>query len=480
MSFRDDAIEKVTKLKSKNLQAYASHYAISHLVHEIADLPELTEVSTAGRVVFCRHMGAISFLKISNVYGVIQIFVDLNKYEFMLNGESIFKYINLGDIIGVKGTIMFTTTGEKSIGAQELHLLSKCLEQISDKWHGITDVETKLRKRHLDLISHEETRQVFHTRHKLIRNIRDFLHSKGFTEVETPILQNIPSGASAYPFKTHYEALNADFYLRIAPELFLKRLVVGGYDRIFEIGKCFRNEGIDRSHLQEFTMLEFYMTYISYEELQNFAVVFLQTIIYNTLGTLKKDHMDFSQVEYISYDDLFMKYGGIRISNTTPEDIYKIAEENDLDINLYKSVDALKDAIYKKLCLSKIAAEETLRLTLVYDYPSTPLSYPHLHKPGYNYQFQIISGGFEIVRACLELTDSTLQNANFDNQMRLSMESGEKEIVRKDEDYITTQENGMPPTGGLGLGIDRLMMLIMPGKLSIRDVVLFPATKLKK
>jgi lysyl-tRNA synthetase class 2 len=474
MSFKDDGKNKILKLKEGGIEAYASDFPINYSVDKIIDLEENTFVKTAGRIKFCRHLGAISFLKIGNVFGNIQLFFDYKKFKYIINNEDAFKYINLGDIVGVEGKIIFTSTGEKSIEVEKITLLSKCLEQISDKWHGVTDTETKLRKRYVDLIANEESRNIFHRRHKLLKNIREYLYEREFTEVETPILQNIPSGASAYPFKTHYEALNDDFFLRIAPELFLKRLLVGGYEKIFEIGKCFRNEGIDRSHLQEFTMMECYISYMSYKDLQKFVVDFLQTIILKTIGTLKTSYIDFSEVEYISYDDLFIKYGGIDIRNKTYEDLKEIAKREGIKIELFKSFDALKDAIYKKLCLSKI-----INPVLVYDYPSTPLSYPNLEKPGYNYQFQLIVGHFEIVRACIELIDSEIQNKNFNDQMKLNLESGEKEVVRKDEDFIEALETGMAPTGGFGLGIDRLMMLISGENTSIRDVVLFPATKVK-
>jgi lysyl-tRNA synthetase, class II len=476
MSFREDTKIKIKKLDQLNIPAYESHYDITHSIEEIIHLSENTFIKTAGRIVFFRDLGGIAFIKISNIKGTIQLFLNKKINKFLINPiseESIFKYINMGDIIGVEGKIIFTQTGEKSIDAQKICILSKCLEQISDKWHGITDIEAKLRRRHLDLISNQETRNIFNMRYQLIRNIRDYLHSKSFLEVETPILQNIPSGASAYPFKTYYEALNEDFYLRIAPELFLKRLIISGYDKIFEIAKCFRNEGIDRSHLQEFTMLEFYITYISYEALQEFCIHFIQQIIFNTLGTLKTSYIDFSQVERITYDDLFLKYGNINIKNKTYEDLQIIAQENDINYHLYNNIDALTDIIYKKICLSKI-----INPVLIYDYPATPLSYPHKEKKGYNYQFQIIIGKFEIIRACIELTDPEIQNNNFDKQMELNLQKGEKDIVRKDEDFIKTLKSGMPPTGGVGLGIDRLMMLL--NNLGIRDIILFPATKIKK
>lgn len=473
MSFKDDGKNKILKLKEAGIEAYASHFEVNYSVDKVINLEENTFVKTAGRIKFSRHLGAISFLKIGNVFGNIQLFFDHNKYKYILNNEDAFKYINLGDIVGVEGKVIFTSTGEKSIGVEKITLLSKCLEQISDKWHGVTDTETKLRRRYLDLIANEESKKIFHIRHKLLKSIREYLYEKEFTEVETPILQNIPSGASAYPFKTHYEALNDDFYLRIAPELFLKRLIVGGYEKVFEIGKCFRNEGIDRSHLQEFTMMECYISYMSYKDLQRFIVDFLQTIILKTVGTLITPYIDFTEVEYISYDDLFVKYGGIDIKNKTYEELKDIAKKEKINIELFKSFDSLKDAIYKKLCLSKI-----INPVLVYDYPSTPLSYPNLEKPGYNYQFQLIAGHFEIIRACLELIDSEVQNKNFDNQMKINL-SGEKEIVRKDEDFIEALETGMAPTAGFGIGIDRLMMLISGKDISIRDVVLFPANKIK-
>lgn len=477
MSFKEDGQNKINILKNVGINPFASDFDCNYSVDEIINLPINTFVKTAGRIKFYRNLGAITFIKIGNIKGEIQLFFDIKnkKDDFILNGESIFKYITIGDFIGVEGEIIVTSTGEKSINVNKISLLSKSIEQISDKWHGVTDIETKLRKRYVDLIANEETKKIFNTRHNLIKNIRKYLYEKNFTEVETPILQNVPSGASAYPFKTYYEALNDDFYLRIAPELFLKRLIVGGYEKVFEIGKCFRNEGIDRSHLQEFTMMELYISYISYEKLQEFVVDFLQNIILNTLGTLKTEYIDFSNVEYITYDDLFIKYGGIDIRNKNYEELKIIAAKHSINVDLFKSFDALKDAIYKKLCLSKI-----INPVLVKDYPSTPLSYPNPNKPGYNYQFQLIVGHFEIIRACIELIDGEIQNKNFDDQMKLNIESGEKEVVRKDEDFIEALNTGMAPTGGMGLGIDRLMMLISGKDISIRDVVLFPAIKFKK
>lgn len=472
MSFKDDVRQKIQNIKDLGKTPYESHFDCTHTVDQIINLEITTPVKTAGRVIFNRQMGAIGFFKITNIHGLIQVFI---KYEDISEEiKEIIKMINLGDIVGVEGIVNITSTGEKSIFLTEVKILSKTLEQIGDKWHGITDQETRLRKRYLDLINNNDTRKVFHLRHKLIRNIREFLYDDNFTEVETPILQNIPSGASAYPFKTHYEALDKDFYLRIAPELFLKRLIVGGYEKIFEIGKCFRNEGIDRSHLQEFTMIEIYQTYISYENLQQFAVKFLQTIVEKTMGTLKTKKIDFTNVEFISYDDLFIKYGNIDIRNKTERELQIIGEKEGLNISLYNSLDALKDGIYKKLCLSKI-----INPVLVYDYPSTPLSYPNPNKPGYNLQFQLIVGNFEIIRACIELIDSEVQNKNFDDQMKLNLETGEKDVVRKDVDFIEALEYGMAPTGGIGLGIDRLIMLLVEDDLSIRDVILFPAIKPK-
>lgn len=473
MSFRDDSKTKIHQLQEMDLRAYESKFSRTHNLEEIIDLPKGTEVKTAGRIIFYRDIGAICFFKIANVKGAIQVFLKYQDLDEITT--KIVKLVNTGDIVGVEGFIDFSKTNEKSIFLTKITVLSKALEQIGDKWHGVTDPETKLRKRYIDLIANETTRKVFQIRHKLIRGLREFLYSKDFTEVETPILQNIPSGASAYPFVTHYEALDEDFYLRIAPELFLKRLVVAGYERVFEIGKCFRNEGIDRSHLQEFTMLEVYKAYESYEGLQKFAIELIQNIVEKACGTLVTDKVDFSQVEYISYDDLFIKYGGIDIRHKSYDDLKEIAEKEGLNLKLYRSFDALKDAIYKKLCLSKI-----VNPVLVYDYPSTPLSYPNPDKPGYNLQFQIIAGHFEIVRACIELIDSEIQNKNFEDQMKLNIDTGEKEVVRKDDDFVNALEYGMPPTAGLGLGIDRLMMLLADGDAGIRDVVLFPATRVVK
>lgn len=473
MSFKNDAKEKVKNLQKYGIIAYKASFSKNLTLNEVLKLPINTQVSTAGRIVFIRNLGTICFIKIQNIETSLQILYNKNIKSLLIANEDIMKYLNIGDIIGVTGEIVLSKTNEKSISPEEIVILSKCVEQIGEKWHGIVDVELKLRKRYLDLISNEETRKIFQIRHNLIKNIRNFFWNKNFIEVETPILQNIPSGASAYPFKTHYESLNEDFFLRIAPELFLKRLLVAGYEKIFEIGKCFRNEGIDRSHLQEFSMLECYISYINYQELQKFAIELLQFIIKNTMGSLFINNINYENITLLSYEDLFLKYANFSIKDKSYEDLKKIAISLNFNISEIKSFDALKDFLYKKLCLSKI-----IDPVLVYDYPSSPLSYPQEEKKGYNYQFQIIIGNFEIIKSCIELTDPEIQSKNFLSQKIINEELKEKEIVREDEDFISALEVGMPPAGGLGLGIDRLLMLLTNTQ-NIREVILFPATKLK-
>lgn len=471
MNFEENIKSKLAKLQEHH-QGYQGSFPISHTVDVIKTLPINTFVITAGRVVLKRDMGAIIFINISNFKGKVQILIKTDNFGNTLGEENITKFVNLGDFIGVKGKVILSKTGEITIDGAYITILTKSLQQIPEKHLGLQDSELKIRERYIDLINNEELKKIFTTRHNLIRNIRNHLQSDNFIEVETPMLHNIPSGASAKPFKTFYEALSSDFYLRIAPELFLKRLLVGGFEKIFEINRNFRNEGIDATHLQEFTMIEIYMAYTDYETLQNFTVDFLQSIIQKTMGSLQinlKDKiLNFSVIERLSYNEFLMKYAGFDMTIMSKEEIEKKALSIGLNIKEYKSLDALKDGIYKKLCVNKVHNP-----ILVYDYPSTPLSMPHPDKKGYNQQFQIIVRGCELVRACLELTDPAKQEENFDHQMTLQNNTGENEIVRKDIDFIKALKYGMPPTAGLGLGIDRLMMILFDT--SIRNVILFPA-----
>ncbi|OED45742.1 lysine--tRNA ligase [Rickettsiales bacterium (ex Bugula neritina AB1)] len=471
MTFENNIKNKLEILKSYD-NAYQGSFEINYPLDEILKLEIGTFVKTAGRVISKRKFGSITFININNFKGKIQILIINSNFEKTLGEENIVNLIDIGDFIGVQGELSLSKTSEKTINCEYITILTKSLKQIPEKYHGLKDEEIKIRERYIDLINNDELKIIFKNRHLLINNIRNFLQNDAFIEVETPMLHTTPSGASAKPFKTFYEALNSDFYLRVAPELFLKRLLVAGFEKVFEINRNFRNEGIDTTHLQEFTMIEIYIAYMDYENLQKFTINFLQNIIKNTLGTLKiplkESILDFENIERLSYNEFLVKYAGFDITKMSNEEITDKAKVIGLDTKIYRSIDAIKDAIYKKLCVQKVHNP-----ILVYDYPSTPLSMPHPKKPGYNQQFQIIVKGCELIRACLELTDPYKQEKNFDDQLNLQKNTKEDEIVRKDIDFIKALKYGMPPAAGIGLGLDRLMMVLFDT--SIRNVILFPS-----
>lgn len=423
-------------------------------IREVKDFSLGTPVSVAGRILLRRDLGAIFFLTIGDIGGKIQVLLRENIARF----DQLKVILDVGDLIGVEGGMMQTKTGELTIEAQKLFLLTKSVKPWPDKRKGILDDDLRQRYRYVDLILSDETKGVFKIRHETIKKIRGFLEKKFFVEVETPILQNVASGAAAKPFKTYHDSLNLDMYLRIAPELFLKRLVVGGYTKIFEIAKCFRNEGIDRTHLQEFTMLEAYQAYISYEDLMQLCIDILFEI-----GLLKS-----KEITRVSYVD-FLRGAGVQ-DIFDKNELLRLAKMNKLEI---KSEDhlVLLELIYKKLCVSKTAGNLDAAV-LVYDYPSCPLA-KEAKDSRFSKQFQIIVDGFEVAKACLEMTDPDVQKRNFEIQKSLT---GTDDFVEKDDDFLTALEYGMPPTGGLGIGIDRVVK-ILTQKESLREVIFFPNLK---
>jgi lysyl-tRNA synthetase class 2 len=419
-----------------------------------------SKVSVAGRIVLMRDLGAITFINLYDAEGHIQILLSSKK----IDGYK--EKLDIGDIIGVEGTLIHSKTGELTLDVDKLYYLTKSLMGLPDKWNGLNDEELKKRLRYIDIISDGRTRDIFVTRHKIIRAIKGFMNDNGFMEVETPILQNIASGAAANPFKTHHDALNLDMYLRIAPELFLKRLVIAGYNKIFEMGRCFRNEGIDKTHLQEFTMMECYQTYISYDKLMDFSISLLQCAAQSVNGSNCVQDLDFTHIPKISFVE-FMANIGVRDIFDTNE-LLNIAKANNLPITNTEHMPLL-ELVYKKLGVQKVTNP-----VLVYDYLSCPLAKEGEDKR-FSKQFQIIVNKLELVKACLEMVDSQIQEKNFRVQENLE-KTGEKDVVRCDYDFIRALEYGMPPTGGLGIGIDRLVK-ILTGIESIRDIIFFPNLK---
>ena len=419
-------------------------------------------------------MGKASFATIQDMSGHIQLYITND-----ITGESVhaaFKHFDLGDILGVHGTLFITKSGELTVRVKNLRLLTKSLRPLPEKFHGLTDQEQKYRQRYLDLISNEDTRKVFLTRSKIIQSIRVFFETRGYLEVETPMMHPIPGGAAARPFVTHHNALDMDFYLRIAPELYLKRLVVSGMEKVFEINRSFRNEGISTRHNPEFTMLEFYEAYQDHIYLMNLTETLIRELAIKVLGT--------TEISYQGYK-INLANPFLRLSIT--QAILKFHPEyTDLQLNdrtyLIKKLEALnisyrpEDGIGKlQLSLFDETTEHLLMdPTFIIDYPSdvSPLARRNDKNPEVTDRFELYITGREMANGFSELNDPEDQAARFQEQVR-AKESGDKEAMHYDGDYIRALEHGLPPTAGEGIGIDRLIMLLTDSP-SIRDVILFP------
>lgn len=431
-------------------------------------------VEVAGRMILKRVMGKASFATIQDMSGHIQLYITND-----ITGESVhaaFKHFDLGDILGVHGTLFITKSGELTVRVKNLRLLTKSLRPLPEKFHGLTDQEQKYRQRYLDLISNEDTRKVFLTRSKIIQSIRVFFETRGYLEVETPMMHPIPGGAAARPFVTHHNALDMDFYLRIAPELYLKRLVVSGMEKVFEINRSFRNEGISTRHNPEFTMLEFYEAYQDHIYLMNLTETLIRELAIKVLGT--------TEISYQGYK-INLANPFLRLSIT--QAIQKFHPEyTDLQLNdrtyLIKKLESLnisykpEDGIGKlQLSLFDETTEHLLMdPTFIVDYPSdvSPLARRNDKNPEITDRFELYITGREMANGFSELNDPEDQAARFQEQVR-AKESGDKEAMHYDGDYIRALEHGLPPTAGEGIGIDRLIMLLTDSP-SIRDVILFP------
>ncbi len=444
------------------------------------DDPSGFETSTAGRIVSLRTMGKAIFGHLQDITGRIQIYVRKD-----VVGDEAFKFFNefvdLGDILGVEGTLFRTNTGELTVEVKRFQLLSKCLHPLPEKWHGLRDVEVRYRQRYLDLIANPEARRVFLLRSKVISEIRKFLEENDFVEVETPILQQVASGANAKPFITHHNYLDMDLYLRIAPELYLKRLIVGGFLRVFEIGKNFRNEGVDRTHNPEFTMIEFYVAYWDYTDLMKFTEKLFERVLRNTLGTLKVNYMG-TEIDFtppfrkVSYFELLERRTGKskEFFLKDLEGVRKLARE--LEIQNYEKLTHAKliDKIFEK-----VAEGDLIQPTFVVDFPKilSPLAKTHREDPDLVERFELIVASYEVANAYTELNDPQDQRERFLEQLK-ERELGDEEAMEMDEDFVRALEYGMPPTAGEGIGIDRLVM-ILSGTDTIRDVILFPHMRKK-
>lgn len=449
---------------------------------ENEELEELgIEVTVAGRMMTRRIMGKASFVTLQDVGGRIQLYVSRDDLAEGIYNEQ-FKKWDLGDILGARGKLFKTKTGELSIHCTELRLLTKALRPLPDKFHGLADQETRYRQRYLDLIANDESRNTFRIRSNVMAAIRRFMVDNGFMEVETPMMQVIPGGASARPFITHHNALDIDMYLRIAPELYLKRLVVGGFERVFEINRNFRNEGVSPRHNPEFTMMELYMAYADYNDL----IVLTE----NLFRTLTQDVLGSTTVEY---GDQTFDFGKPFEKLTMREAICKYRPETNVaDLDDLEKATAIAQSlgikIEKSWGLGRIVTEifeETaesslIQPTFITEYPAevSPLARRNDQNPEITDRFEFFIGGREIGNGFSELNDAEDQAERFAQQVN-AKDAGDDEAMFYDEDYVTALEHGLPPTAGLGIGIDRMVMLFTNSH-TIRDVILFPAMRPQK
>ena len=468
---------------SKVCNPYPDKYDRTHTISEARELEDGTNgVRIAGRVMFMRKMGKLSFVKIRDLEGAIQLKIEADKLGE--EGYDFFKrLIDSGDFIGAEGEIITTQTGEKSLAVEKLTFLGKALRPLPEKFHGLQDTEVKYRERYVDLIMNEESRNVFLGRSKFYAFLRKFLGENGFLEVETPIVQTAVSGASARPFFTHHNALDIDCNLRIAPEIFLKECIIAGFDRVFEVAKCFRNEGMDSEHLQEFTQVEWYASYWNFEDNIKFYTKFIRELVMYLKGTTtityQGHEIDFGKEEWprINYVEEMKKLLGedfldiedpsVLKERVVEKKLFTMAELED-----YKSISQIIDFVYKNYIRKSIVEP-----TIIYNYPAVliPLARRNDANEKIIDVFQVVCLGTELCKAYSELVNPKQQRQSFEDQLKAKAQ-GDDETMDLDETYLRAMEQGMPPISGLGFGIDRLMMILFDAP-SIRDVVLFPIMK---
>jgi lysyl-tRNA synthetase class 2 len=482
-------IKKLESLRSEGIDPYPNDFRVTHTskdLHEAFDaLPdeELKSVGEtfrlAGRIMAIRDFGKASFVQIQDRKGRIQVYTQKD-----IVGEAafqLFKTFDIGDFIGLDGKIFRTRTRELTLQAQSFRLLVKSLRPFPEKWHGLTDIEARYRQRYLDLIANPKVKEIFLTRIKAIQMIRNFFAQRDFLEVETPMLHPIPGGATAKPFKTHHNALDMELYMRVAPELYLKRLVIGGLERIFEINRCFRNEGISTQHNPEFTMLEFYQSYATYENMMKMTEELLGSMVKEIHGglhlTYQGKDLDFTPPwTRIRYEESLLEYGKVDAAVLKePSKAVELAKRLDLELKRGTSHGKVLDDLFKEL-----VEPHLLQPTFVTHYPTevSPLSRRNAKDPDVVDRFELFVAGREIANGFSELNDPIDQRERFVQQLK---ERGDEAnaVFILDEDFLRALEFGMPPTAGEGIGIDRLVMLLTDSP-SIRDVIFFPLLRMEK
>ncbi len=473
-------LEQLMQLKREQQDPFEqTSYEVSHHCKDIQEQFETLEgqrVSLAGRLRSQRGMGKASFCDLQDLSGQLQLFTKID-----LLGEenyAAWQALDIGDWIGVEGEVMRTRRGEVSVRVEKWVLLAKCLRPLPEKFHGLKDTDTRYRQRYLDLTMNEDSRQRFLQRSRIIQRIRQILDEAAFMEVETPVLNTIAGGAAARPFITHHNTLDMQLYLRIAPELYLKRLIVGGLERVYEIARCFRNEGMDVSHNPEFTMMELYQAYADYEDMMDLA----ERIIVEAAKTVKDDlifHWNENEIRLdkpfrrLSMRDAILNACGVDFYEVQSlEEARALAKEKGIELEEQWDLGEVINAFFEQLCEA-----ELIQPTFIYDYPSSisPLAKRKPGQPDWTERFELFIGGYEFGNAYSELNDPLDQRARFEDQVK-KREAGNSEASEMDEDYCRALEYGLPPTGGLGIGIDRLVMLLTETS-SIRDVLLFPTMR---
>ncbi|MFZ5354815.1 MAG: lysine--tRNA ligase [Bacillota bacterium] len=477
--------EKLEKLKEMGKNPFEIlKYDVTHHTSDIKDNFEEMEgkdVSIAGRIMSFRDMGKASFCDIQDRNGRLQTYIKQDEI-----GESeyeIFKTYDIGDIVGIKGYVFRTRRGEISVHVKEIKLLCKSLQPLPEKWHGLKDPDLRYRQRYVDLIVNPEVRDTFIKRTKIIAGIRRFLDERGYLEVETPILSTIASGAAARPFLTHSNALNIDLYLRIATELYLKRLIVGGFEKVYDMGKNFRNEGIDIRHNPEFTMIELYEAYTDYHGMMELMENMISRVCYEVNGTTKVVYQG-TEIDFappwrrLTMVDAVKEYAGVDFNEIkSDEEAREVAVRLKVLDELKKKLKDCTKGDILNACFEAYAEKHLIQPTFLMDYPVeiSPLTKKKNDDPTMTERFEAFCYGREIGNAYSELNDPIDQRERFEQQAR-EKELGDDEAYAMDEDFMNSLEIGMPPTGGLGIGIDRIVMFLTDSY-SIRDVILFPTMK---
>jgi lysyl-tRNA synthetase, class II len=488
--------KKLEQIQALGFEAFPREFRWSHTAADLVRLYESAqsvdleadkkEVRVAGRILSYRLMGKAGFAHLQGAGKRIQIYV--KKDVVGERGFQLFQLLDLGDHIGIRGHMFRTKTGELSVWVEELFFLSKALLPLPEKWHGLADIELRYRMRYLDLIATERSREIFETRARIVRELRKFFDSRGYIEVETPMMHPIAGGAAARPFVTHHNTLNVDLYLRIAPELYLKRLTVGGFDRVYEINRNFRNEGISTQHNPEFTMLEFYEAYSNYRDLMVLNEQLFATIAQAIAGSSKVKYgeveLDFGNMQRLTMREAIVKYWPASVGAApTLEELAASggAQQATERYNVWAKANhapyaatkgKLADGEWTGLLFETIAEDKLIQPTILYDFPTeiSPLSKQKPEDPSLTERFEIYAAGMEIANGFSELNDPAEQERRFLAQIA---QGGDEVPKQLDVDYVRALAHGMPPTAGEGIGIDRLTMLLTDSH-SIRDVILFP------